>query len=840
MYIATGLFDKFSHMTATSSRRTLLVLLLTLSISGVIHPASNDEPILTTWMVDQIKALPNGLNEDALLIRSKHVEAVEFFGAGQRSRSGFAYQGIAPLATWLQLRNRGEENWASAAIRLREPINVARYNSIVIWVRANLVDQRVSVGLQDPSWKKQTDAQSRTTALPSDGFRRNEIIQVVVPFTSLESDKAFDKRKLNQITFEFGSDTTSNEKLGSLDVFGVAFVKQTPAMKTIQYTVVAPASPAPTVAAVPKKKIAPKPVVEKPVLAEKPAPVKPAPAVSNSVSAPAADMVIAPPKAKRTKKIKNEAPNVPPVVEQPAAPVQEEQPKDNRGLILLLVALIIGSTVTIIALTRRRTPKKLTASFGKTFYEINWTLASAQTTPTLADEKRFWKDVAAEGVTAGWMSPFQATADQLVAKEEYFAETFLKRQIELARESGVRLFPSLCFARTVFQYETFLSNPRIYSFKHVAPSDRHFSDQELRTKNIGYFPVWIPPFWQRQHALPERVLVAYGKLPGVSQSSDSVQFLLTSPELRKYAIDTIERFASVTNGVRIQGAAAMLNTALTRFWHIPLTEQQRTKAGEFWAEVIRAVRIKHPHFVFVADHAGSDAKLLRDLGFDFFENDHLLETLTNQIRLESVGNLATQLSPPHSSLLERSIHDLSPLLGAAVPANANERNNLLGSLILSLLPGAIQHDGSVSGAFGKFLKTLSTTPLFRNGNFLLLPTDSPGVLAFARWDQRTLYVAVANLSSQSLTASVNIQPFLSGFTPNAMYLFNDVLHGTSYLKDLPTESSGEPALAVMGQDVHDSGLPVIMTARSLRLFSVNMKRPIRNETSAKIRQLHKA
>jgi hypothetical protein len=414
------------------------------------------------------------------------------------------------------------------------------------------------------------------------------------------------------------------------------------------------------------------------------------------------------------------------------------------------------------------------------------------------------------------------------------------RQIGLAKEHGIRLFPSLCFARTVFQYETFLANPRIYSFKHVAPSDRHFSDQELRTKNIGYFPVWIPPFWQRQHALPERVLVAYGKLPGVSQSSDSVQFLLTSSDLRKYAIETIERFAQVTNGVRIEGAAAMLNSALMRFWHIPLTEQQRTKAGEFWADVIRAVRVKHPDFVFVADHAGADAKLLRDLGFDFFENDQLRETLTHQIRLETIGNLPSLMTPPNSSHLERSIHDLSPLLGASVPTHANQRHNLLASLILSLLPGALQHDGSVPSAFGKFLKTLGTTPLFRNGNFLLLTADSPSVLAFARWDHRTLYVAVANLSSQSQTANINIQPFLSGFTPNAMYLFNDVLHGTSYLKDLPTESSGEPALAVMGQDVYDTGLPVILTAHSLRLFSVNMKKTIRNETPSKIRQLHQA
>ncbi len=641
------------------------------------------------------------------------------------------------------------------------------------------------------------------------------------------------------MTFEFGSGTSLNQKLGSLDIFGVSFVKQSPPLKAIEVFAAAPA-PASVVMA-PKKK----PVVA--VAATKPKTQKEFQfdVVSKQTNMPVAGIAVTPAKPKRARTAQIVTPPAPPAVEKAPepAPVSASDDKSDssvRKLILLLVALIIGSLVTIALLMRRKTPKKLSASFGKTFFEINWPLASSQNTPTLADEKRFWKEMSAQGVSAGWMSPFQATADQLTTNEGYFAEVFLKRQIEMAKDANIRLLPSLCFARTVFQYETFLANPRIYSFKHVAPSDRHFSDQELRTKNIGYFPVWIPPFWQRQHALPERVLVAYGKLPGVSPSSDSVQYLLTAPELRKYAVETILRFAEVSNGVRIQGAAAMLNSALIKFWHIPLTEQQRTKAGEFWADVIRAVRAKHPNFVFVADHAGGESKLLRDLGFDFFENDNLRETLTNQIRLETVGNLATLLSPPASALLERSIHDLSPLLGAEVPSSANERNNLLASLVLSLLPGAIEHDGSVNGAFGKFVKTLNTTPLFRNGNFLLLSTDAPGVLAFARWDPRTLYVAVANLSSQSLTANINVQPFLGGFTPNAMYLFNDVLHGTSYLKDLPTESSGEPALAVLGQDVYDNGLPVTLTARSLRLFSVNMKRPIRNETSAKIRQLHKA
>jgi hypothetical protein len=135
---------------------------------------------------------------------------------------------------------------------------------------------------------------------------------------------------------------------------------------------------------------------------------------------------------------------------------------------------------------------------------------------------------------------------------------------------------------------------------------------------------------------------------------------------------------------------------------------------------------------------------------------------------------------------------------------------------------------------------MNSSAMFKNNNFLLLSSDSPSVLTFARWDQKTLFVTVANLSTQSQTINVSLQPFLSGFTPSTLYLFNDVLHGASYLNDLPTESSGEPAVAVLGQDVHDNGLPVTLTALSLRLFSVNLRKSISNEASPHVRQLHQA
>ncbi len=489
----------------------------------------------------------------------------------------------------------------------------------------------------------------------------------------------------------------------------------------------------------------------------------------------------------------------------------------------------------------RRSRALLDQSASRFLYEIRWPVVFESVASHFMNEKKFWKELAGLGMRLAWVSPFQIKAEYITDTDEYYAESFLHRQIQLAKSAGIDLMPSLCFARTLFHYEIFLRQPHLHLTRQVPVSDRHYSDEELRIKHIGFFPVWIPPFWQKKHNLPERLLVAYGKLPGMMPTSDGVQFNLSSPELREFAIRLIERFAKQqAKGVRIEGATALLVSSLMKYWRIKSIPDNTEKAAfEFWEEVISTVKTKYPNFLFIADGAGADSAKLRSLGFDFFENNQLREILINQIRLEKVGNLELLLTGPMANNLDRSIHDLTSLLTSNEVA-LKKQQNILASLVLSLLPGLIQHPG-ITGGFElyQFLSQISKIPVLKHGNFKYLPTTSPSAMAFARYDSRIIYLAVVNFSLKTQSVAVGLEPFSDRFKEKSMVLFNDFLHGASYLRDLLADTTRDPALAVLGQDLRDNGLNVTIPGLSLRLLSVSLKQHVSHESDAsKIHKLH--
>jgi hypothetical protein len=366
------------------------------------------------------------------------------------------------------------------------------------------------------------------------------------------------------------------------------------------------------------------------------------------------------------------------------------------------------------------------------------------------------------------------------------------------------------------------------------------SDEELRVRYIGYFPVWIPPFWQKKQGLPQKMLVAYGKLPGMMATSDSVQFNLRSPALRQMAVRVIERFVQAgAEGVRIEGAVALLNSSLNLYWGGAFNEMGLAQDREFWDEVIQQIKTKHPTFTFVADAAGPTGKKLVELGFDYFENNTLTEVLVNQIRLEEVGTMESLLSPEAALLLPRSLYDVSGLFRTTLPGTMQRQQSLLCSMLAGFLPGVIEHDGQIPKELADFYSLISKWPVFRRGRFAPLTTSSNDVLAFARWEKKVVYILLANFSINRRSVSVRLDTFQNRIESRKLYLFSDALHGVTLLNDLKVEVSQTPAIAVLGQDLKEAGLSVSLSELSLRLFSVNLGQPIKHETPSEVRQLHK-
>jgi hypothetical protein len=510
-------------------------------------------------------------------------------------------------------------------------------------------------------------------------------------------------------------------------------------------------------------------------------------------------------------------------------------PSDSRNKKQPFYRNIISPSILVVALLilvgvlfyKRRKRFPFINHLGKVFHEVRWLFSPTDTPTSDRYEKDFWNGLASKNIRFAWISA-TGLAGAKSANDSFYGEEFLKRQMKHALESGVHLMPSLSFVRTAFNYETFLSSPTLFYLRPVDTEDSQLNDDELRIKVKDCFPVWIPPFWQKKYRLPHRVLVEYGRSIGFARSRDNVELNRTSPALRKMAIQTIEKFVQLAPGVRIENASWLLNSKISGAHHPGKRGAAPISGKEFWTEVISAIKAKNPNFLFIADGAGNDVKALRDVGFDFFEDDYLMETIARQIRLGQVGNISRMLEGDWSRAMNLAIFNITRLLRPAPTTDLKRRQNVLGAVILALLPGIIQHDDTLPDELDKFVKWTTHSSVFRKGKFLVLPSGSSSILTFARWKRKSLYIAAANFSPEQQETTLKLDSVMEGFDDNKLYLFNNALHGVSPLKNIFDQSSSGngPAMALWGQNLRDFGLPIKIPGLSIKLFSVNLTRPL--------------
>lgn len=749
-------------------------------LSASLAATQSHVPDISQQTIEAIQLLPYGVpGQESLIIDKKHIEKSIFFGNALESEFGFLNESsLNPDGLWLRLKNRGSGSWASAVVRLSSPTSITDYNSLVMWVRPEGATHRLWIGLQDPYWTRKGSTRVRTPLFPQRGFAKDDIYQVVLPFSVFSNPEEMVWTDLSQITFEFGTESVGNSQIGHIEILGLAFVKQNkPLDKMRFYKAIVSAHP--------------------------PAPI-----------AAQAEPVVTPPLAKPALKA-------------------ESKPKFSWDFLIWFLPPLILVLLASIFWRRKKMPKPLKHNLTqeksyKMLQEIQWPHGKSE-----YKNGDFWKRLRSTGIQNAWLSPFNFEFNKNESKGAYYGEERLRTEIDQAEKYGLTLIPSLCFVRTIFDYEIFLTNPHLYLIKPLLESEEHYSDEELRSRHVGFFSVRIPPYWQRIHHLDERVLVAYGKMPGAMPSNDSAQFNLTSPLLRDYAIGVLKRIASVSKGVHIEGAAALLNSSLKRYWHTA-----SDNLGEFWKDIIPKIKSVNPEFLFIADRAGSDVKKMKEVGFDYFENNSLVNTLINQIRLQEVGALQFYLTGENSFRLKDSIFNISPLIESKEGRPISRQQNLLSAVILSLLPGIIQHNGKVGKGFGQFLRNISEIHAFSEGQFVFLRSNQSSVLSFARWDGNLLYMAAANFSLETREVQVRMDPFVDKFKNETMYLLSDVFFGSSYIRDIPTPSSGMPANALVGKDVKELGIPLSLPGLSLRLLSVNLTSPVSYESVSQIRKLY--
>ncbi|MCG3203345.1 MAG: hypothetical protein KCHDKBKB_00001 [Elusimicrobia bacterium] len=735
--------------------------------------AQLEKPYLTSDLQEKLENLPYGLSaKSSLFLRIKHIETVQFLGAATPSRFSFKRgQSILHEGLSLRLLQNSKGGWANGVIQLKKPLDVRKYNSIVVWVWTSLPNMRLSLRLKSGS-------QIEADALPTQGFPPNEPIQLVIPFSRFSSKDRLNFSKLQQIILEFGQETTGNPSRGVIQVLGVAFVEQSPKLK--RSILVLGRSTTKVVLAEPMRRDEPgddsidEISGSKTVRQSAPSTIT---AMGKSVKAflsmseketaeffRGLGLNFTGPQPTRPVEIHPEEPRKIyrewiadysrgwPLIDSRQIEVVDESNAEKTGgnMANVFYFLFLLSLATLwFFLLRRGHVKKNSEKSAKIFHEVVWPFSITQPVLHRKIEREFWKGVSAQQSRFGWLSTSGLVMER-ASPSEYFGEPFLFRQIELADKAGVTLFPSLSFSNVLFRKD---SNQPNMEWSGVA--------------------------------------------------------------LRSLVTDTINRFADVASGARIENAVEFLDPKL-----------RRSGQYEFWADVIASVRAKKPHFIFIADAVGDHVKLMRDVGFDFYENDRVVSILLDQLQEGRVGDVQAFLRGKSAQALYRSIFNLSPLVKPC--KNDLERHRkILAVIILTLLPGIIQHDNNLPDELVMFIDAMAKTMPVRFGEFVLLPNGNSSVISFARWWKKSMIIAVGNFSQTSQEVMVRLDPIQAGIDNNKLYLFENALHGAPFLKShLNQPNAGEPALALWGQNLRETGLPLNLAPLSLTLFAVSLNKSL--------------
>jgi len=358
---------------------------------------------------------------------------------------------------------------------------------------------------------------------------------------------------------------------------------------------------------------------------------------------------------------------------------------------------------------------------------------------------------------------------------------------------------------------------------HVAP-DHHWVS--------GHPEYFIQGNYGDSVSEPEAFLAAGGHVfacgrdPFFPAWPDVLQLNAFNEGLRAAAIDTVNSIAGQCDGVRCDMAMLMMNDIFQRTWG----ERAGVRpAGDYWPELIGAVRAAHPGFLFMAEAYWDLEWQLQQQGFDFCYDKKLYDRMEHgpaeNVRLHLCADHAYQEG------MVRFIENHDEPRAAATFTGGKARAAALA--ILTLTGARLLHEGQFEGrkvrlpvflgrrpaepldrelaAFYEKLLKETGHDLFRSGEWSLCEgrgwpdnQSCQNILTWcwARGGERSLILV--NFSDVTSQALVRV-PWDE--LRNKMWLLDDRLSGES--------------LERSGNDMRDAGLFVELEPWQCHLFRVH-------------------
>ena len=271
---------------------------------------------------------------------------------------------------------------------------------------------------------------------------------------------------------------------------------------------------------------------------------------------------------------------------------------------------------------------------------------------------------------------------------------------------------------------------------------------------------------------------ACGKDPYFPAWPDVLQLNAFAPGLRKGAIETLSSLAEQCDGVRCDMAMLLLSPVFERTWG---SQAGPRPAGEYWVDVIGAIKRQYPHFLFIAEAYWNLEWELQQKGFDFCYDKKLYDRLEHSdaesIRLHLCADMTYQ------EKLLRFIENHDEPRAAAAFEGAKQQAVAVAS---ATLPGCrLFHEGQFEGRtvkpsvflgrrphesrdaglqdFYRKLMELIDCPAFHDGHWSLCERagwpDNPSFRNLVAWTWehgQDRYLIVVNLSNARSQGQVKV------------------------------------------------------------------------------------
>ncbi len=295
---------------------------------------------------------------------------------------------------------------------------------------------------------------------------------------------------------------------------------------------------------------------------------------------------------------------------------------------------------------------------------------------------------------------------------------------------------------------------------------------------------------------------AFGKDPFFPPWQDTAQLNIFHIGSRLAAAKILDELGNLCDGVRCDMAMLCLNRIFAQSWSDlagDIPEQ------EYWKDVISAIHLQHPGFLFLAEAYWNTENELLQLGFDACYDKVLYDSLLKGTASDVINRLSTTSPPPGNLIHFIENHDESRARNGFTP-----RKEVLGAITIATTPGyRLIHEGQMEGrrvripvflsrrpkegqhperqAFYRTLLRIASSRLCQDGEWQIGSLsgweDNQTYLNLVSWTwrhQAEILIVVQNYSDQPGQGTLHL-PWED--LPGHQWKLVDLLKGTIYHRD---------------------------------------------------------